>query len=114
MPNNIRLALNEFSKGIRALIGDKLDSIILYGSYARGEQDKNGEPSDIDIMVLVNSPENELKEIQKKVLDYSFDLNIKYNILISPIVENVDVYNHRRGFMAFYKNVQKDGVLING
>ena len=114
MPNYIKKALNEFVDGLDNLIGKELVNVILYGSYARGEQDKNGEKSDIDIMILVNTPTEEIKQLQKIVLDYSFDLNLKYNILISPIVENIDSFNHRKEFMVFYKNVQKEGVLING
>lgn len=114
MPNYIRKALNEFVKGLDNVVGSALVNVILYGSYARGEQDKNGEQSDIDIMILVNTPIEGIKKIQKAVLEYSFDLNLKYNILISPIVENVEVFNHRSEFMVFYKNVQKDGVLFNG
>ena len=29
-------------------------TVILYGSYARGDQNQNGEISDIDIMILVD------------------------------------------------------------
>ncbi len=114
MPNYIKQALKEFVDESKNILGDSLINIILYGSYARGEQNINGEQSDIDIMILVNTPSDELKELQKKVLDYSFDLNLKYNILISPIVENIDVYNQRKDFMVFYKNVQKEGILISG
>lgn len=114
MPSYVKKALNEFVKGLNEMIGCDLVSVILYGSYARGEQDKNGEQSDIDIMVLVNASVDDIKKMQKEVLNYSFDLNLKYNVLLSPIVENVEVFNHRSKFMTFYKNVQKDGVLING
>ena len=114
MPNYIKKALNEFVNGLNDIIGDSLVNVILYGSYARGEQCEGAERSDIDVMILVNVPSNAIKQIQKAVLEYSFNLNLKYDILISPIVENVDVFNHRKKFMVFYKNVQKDGVLING
>lgn len=114
MPGYVKKALNEFVKGLDDIIGSSLVNVILYGSYARGEQNQNGESSDIDIMILVNTPSENIKKIQKAVLEYSFDINLKYNVLLSPIVENVDVFNNRSKFMAFYKNVQKDGVLING
>ncbi|MBQ8379856.1 MAG: nucleotidyltransferase domain-containing protein [Clostridia bacterium] len=114
MPNYIKKILNEFVTGLDNIIGSSLINVILYGSYARGEQNKNGEQSDIDIMILVDAPLEDIKKLQKSVLDYSFDLNLKYNILLSPIVENIEVFNHRREFMVFYKNVQKEGVLING
>ena len=114
MSSDIRKALNEFVQGLNDILGKSLVKVILYGSYARGEQNQNGEQSDVDVMILVNEPVENIKELQKKVLDYSFDLNLKYNILLSPMVENVDVFDHRKGFMVFYQNVQKDGVLIRG
>lgn len=114
MPNYIKKALDEFVKGLENIIGSSLVKVVLYGSYARGEENKGKETSDIDIMILVDIPTDKIKKLQKEVLDYSFDLNLKYNILISPIVENIEVFNHRKEFMVFYKNVQRDGVLING
>ena len=114
MPNRIKNILKEYVQGLINLIGDNLKNVILYGSYARGEQDINGEISDIDIMILVDLDEEDMKNIEKKVLDYSYDLDLKYNILLSPIVENVENYNKRINYMAFYKNVAKEGVCLNG
>ena len=48
----------------KSVFGDKLDSTLLYGSYARGEQTKD---SDIDIMVLANVPREELSSYKKNV-----------------------------------------------
>lgn len=55
-----------------------------------------------------------LKKIENKILDYSYDLDLKYDILLSPIIENVDVFNKRAKYMAFYKNIMSEGVLLNG
>lgn len=114
MQNRIKNILKEYVQGLINLIGDDLKNVILYGSYARGEQDTNGEISDIDIMILVDLDEDDMKNIEKKVLDYSYDLDLKYNVLISPIIENVENYNKRVNYMAFYKNVAKEGVCLNG
>jgi len=52
--------LDELKARLVALLGDKLDSIILYGSYARGDAD---EDSDIDVMVILKrKPSSELKK----------------------------------------------------
>ena len=40
-------------------------------------------------MILVDASEEEVKNLQKKVLDYSYDIDLKYNVLLSPIVESV-------------------------
>ena len=114
MPERIKNILKKYVDGLSEILGKNLKEVILYGSYARGEQDQNGEISDIDILILVDLNEEKIKKYEKKILDYSFDLNIKYNILLSPIIENIDEYNKRKEYMAFYKNINKEGVLLNG
>ena len=64
-------------------------------------------------MVLVNKSDNDIKVLQKTVLDYSYDFDLKYDILLSPIVESTENYNSRLKYMTFYKKVQEEGVLLN-
>ena len=114
MSKKIKNILEEYVNGLIKIIGKNLKQVILYGSYARGEQDKNGEISDIDIMILVDLEEDKIKDLEKKVIEYSYDLDLKYDILLSPIIENINNYNNRIKYMAFYKNIEKEGVLLNG
>ena len=114
MSNKIKDILSEYVEGLIKIIGKDLKKVILYGSYARGEQDKNGEISDIDIMILVSLDDNGIKEIEEKVLDYSYDMDLEYNILLSPIIENIENYKNRKRYMSFYKNIESEGVLLNG
>ena len=114
IPNNIENIINEFTNKVTNLLGDNVKQIILYGSYARGEQSNNKEVSDIDIMILVKTENNEIKNLERKILDYSYDLDLQYNIILSPIVENIDTFNSRTKYIPFYKNVLKEGVLLNG
>ena len=59
---------------IHSPIGDKIDSIALFGSYSNGTQNDN---SDIDILIKLNSPvglsffelENQLSEKLNKKVD---------------------------------------------
>lgn len=114
MSDNIKRLFDEYINGLISVIGKNLKQVILYGSYARGDYKNNKEQSDIDIMILVDVSEEEIKSIQKKVLDYSYDIDLKYNVLLSPIVESVKNYNDRVRYMQFYKNIEKEGVLLNG
>ena len=114
MPNKLKNILNEYIKGLFNMLGDNIEKIILYGSYARGDQNIKDEISDIDIMILVKSNFNEIKKIEREILNYSYELDLKYNILLSPNVENVDVFNKRAQYIPFYKNVINEGVLLNG
>ena len=114
MSNRMKNILEEYVNGLFKIIGKNLKQVILYGSYARGEQDENEEISDIDIMILVDLTEEKIKELEKKVIDYSYDLDLEYDILLSPIIENIENYNNRTRYMSFYKNVKNEGVLLNG
>jgi predicted nucleotidyltransferase len=49
-------------KDLKEIFNDKLDKVIIYGSYASGEDDNE---SDIDIMVLVNEKDEELRKFEK-------------------------------------------------
>ena len=113
MSDRIKDVLEEYAKGLLKILGNNLKQIILYGSYVRNEENQNGEISDIDIMILVDLPEEEIKKIEKEITDYSYELDLKYNILLSPFVENIDNYNSRIKYMRFYKNIENEGVLLN-
>lgn len=114
MPSKVKKILNEYVKGLNKIIGNHLMQVILYGSYARGEQEDSGETSDIDILILVDLNDDDIKKIEKQIIEYSYEIDIMYNVLLSPIIENEEHYKNRVNYMRFYKNIEKEGVLLNG
>lgn len=79
----LRTVAEDYSSQIRQRWGDKVDSIYLFGSVAKGCADKN---SDIDILILAaQDSQEEIKERASKLaqkMDYGAD-----NV-ISPLVES--------------------------
>ena len=111
VPKNIENAINEFVNGINRILKNRVKKIILYGSYARGDYRKN---SDLDIMVLTYLSEDEIVEMRTKLWDYSYDIALDNDIVISSLLKNVDDFNYWLDTLPFYMNVQKEGVVLNG
>ena len=112
MPNNVNEEIQKFINEVKKILGDRLKKVILYGSYARGEYNKK---SDVDIMILTDLSFEEIEEYRDKISDAAFEIELKTGIILSPVVKNIEKYNVRRKFVPFYKNVEKEGVvLVNG
>jgi len=112
MLGNIKLkkVLNIVTKEIQNIFGDKLHEIILFGSYARGDFDKE---SDIDIIVLVDMPDVELNNYISVVTDATYDLDLKYNILLSIVLKDINQFNLWKATLPFYMNIVAEGVKIS-
>ena len=108
MENN-RAVLMSFTEDIKSIIGNKLSQIILYGSYARGEQQEN---SDIDIMLLTTLSDAEIEAAERKIFDLAFDYEMDHGVVINPIIKNEEHFNYWLGALPFYDNVKKDGIML--
>lgn len=109
MPSNVKRTINDFIKKVKEILGDRVKKIILYGSYARGDFNKN---SDVDIMILTDLNEKEIEEYRDKISNIVFEIQLEEEIYISPIIKNIDKYNERIKIIPFYMNVQKEGVEL--
>lgn len=67
-------ALQKLVYGIRSVIGDKLISVILYGSVARGTQSEN---LDVDIAIILTAKLD--AQTEDKLSDVIVDMNLKYD-----------------------------------
>jgi len=92
---------------MQELYKDRLDKVVLFGSYARGEQQKE---SDIDFMIVLKDEKiQKFKEIVK-INDAVYDLSLEYNALISTIPTTQAKYHSE--YDPFYKNVRKDAITL--
>lgn len=89
------------------IYGDFLESIILYGSVARGTQN---EESDIDIAVILKSEETE--DMKERMTDMVVDWELEYNKVLSVVRIDYQKYKIWENIMPFYKNIKKDGVVL--
>ena len=112
MPKNVNIEIQKFIDEIKKILGERLKKVILYGSYARGDYNKK---SDVDIMILTDLSFEEIEEYRDKISDIAYDIELNTGIILSPVIKNIEKYNSRINFVPFYKNVEKEGVvLVNG
>lgn len=112
MPNNVNDEIQNFINEVKKILRNRLKKVILYGSYARGDYNKK---SDVDIMILTDLSYDEIEEYRDKISDIAFEIELKTGIILSPVIKNIEKYNSRIKFIPFYKNVEKEGVvLVNG
>ena len=109
MPEIIHNIVYKFAQQIREIYGNSLKKIIVYGSYARGDYQKN---SDIDIMILVDASETEIKKRFNIICDLAFEYELKYRVVISPLVKNEKHFMEWSEILPFYQNVKKEGIVI--
>jgi len=104
----VRKIIQIYAKEAMKIFGDRLKAVILYGSYARGDFDSE---SDIDIMVLLDLPEEQMAEARKKMRCIADALDLKYDCVISSIFQSYDSFECYKSVSPFYQNVERDGVL---
>lgn len=107
--NELNRILQTLVEVYQSVYGTDLVKIVLYGSYARGDYEKD---SDIDVAAIVKGERMRLQEKLKKVWDISSDLEIEYETIVSPTVIPFEEYEKYKNDLPYYRNIQKEGVEI--
>ena len=76
---NVNQAINGFQHRLISKDKNKIEAIILYGSFVNG--DYQPKDSDIDIMVLAKD-----KSIDEDILDIETMISLKYGVVISALL----------------------------
>ena len=109
LDQELRKILGDLVVSLIGVYGNKLKSVILYGSVAKGTAT---DESDIDIMVLVDANTDELKMYTDRLCDVSSDYALEYFKMFSIIDVCYEEFDRWRHVLPFYKNVHAEGVVI--
>ena len=101
--------IERYVREVSRIYGSHLRKIILYGSYARGDF---REDSDIDIMILVDLDDSEIKAAGRRLSDVTFDINFDFDVLIMPIVQNAAFSEHWVGAYPFFNQINNEGIEL--
>lgn len=103
----IDLALEKMIPGLQEIYGDLVDSIILYGSIARGTR---AEDSDVDVAILLHA--GATKAMRDQMLDLVVDPELECGRVPSVLCIDYDKFAEWKDTIPFYKNIRKDGVVL--
>jgi predicted nucleotidyltransferase len=90
------------------LLKDRLKQLILFGSYARGNLN---DESDVDFL-LVTSTKLTAEE-KEKITEIELNVLTQYKLFITVIPE-VEEFVTNYSWLPFYRNIEKEGILLYG
>ena len=103
----IKPALKDLKVRLTQAYGTRLSKIILYGSYARGEESSD---SDIDLLIVLEDDKiDRLREINQ-LSDMISDILISHGYVISALPFSISRLSNEKSL--FTENVLREGILI--
>ena len=107
--NQLNEIMTKLTSKAKIIFGDSFDSMILFGSYARGDYD---EESDIDVLILADVNAEEILHYRDYIDSLCGELLWEYGIVVSAIEKDTETYNRYSKVLPFYKNIETEGVRI--
>ena len=92
-----------------SVYGNAVSDIFLYGSYARGDNDKD---SDIDIVAIVKGTRMDLQNKLRTIWDLSADIGLENNVIVSPAVIPYNEFEEYKHILPYYRNIVEEGLKI--
>ena len=99
--------LKELKSYLLSNIDSEIESVILFGS--RSDNTSNLD-SDYDILIILNHKAD--RKLKRKISDYCFEVELKYNILIDSHILSKKELNTIRGKQPIFQNAIKRGIHV--
>ncbi len=103
--------LNEVYESCNPIFNNAIKDAFLYGSYARGDYHSE---SDVDILLTVDIPVEEISTRRNAVASITSELSLKNDVTVSVTVKPLEQFLRFADVQPFYKNVIKEGVRYAG
>ncbi len=107
--NQLDEILKTVASEVKTVLKDKLDSVILFGSYARGDYDNE---SDIDVMVLADVDNVDVNKYTRQIYDRIYESESQQDSVLSLCIVPKERFYKFKEILPFYRNVDREGVKI--
>lgn len=105
--SKLNIVCRKITRQYQKVYMDSLVSVILYGSYARGEQQID---SDLDIVAIVKGERIDLQKKLEDVWKVTNEIGIDEDIVISANVIPFSDFIYYKDSLPYYSNIEKEGV----
>lgn len=105
MTGRIQKLLTDLKHGLKDLYGERLQSLYLYGSYARAEQQWD---SDVDVLIVLNQIDSYGTEIDRTSNVVS-TLSLQYGVSISRVFVSAEAWQEKRN--SFLSTVREESIV---
>jgi predicted nucleotidyltransferase len=103
----IHQVANEYKASLQNLYGKELAEVVLFGSYARGD---NRDESDLDFAVVLRNPNTRTTAEIAKTSVIGSRLSLKYGIMISSLPTSL--HKKQTSMQGIYQEIRKEGIII--
>ncbi len=109
--SELQVVLKKVKTAAQQLYGNRLSRIILYGSYARGD---NTEESDIDIMIVLDCDAEEIKKLRGLTAEMASDISLEQEVFLSVLLRDKKNFEDNLAVLPFYQNIVREGRAVYG
>lgn len=99
--------LNALSRALCEVYGQQLTQIVLYGSYARGNQT---EESDVDIALFLEGKDSDT--LHDKMTDLVVDYELELGVTLSVVTIDNEQYRKWKDTLPYFQNIRREGIVL--
>ncbi len=107
--NQLQQVLEAVASDAKTVLSEKLDCVILFGSYARGDYDSQ---SDIDVMILADIDNCDVNSYTRQIYDKIYERETEVDCVLSLCIVPQDRFYRFKEILPFYRNVDREGIRI--
>ncbi|HLA59334.1 MAG TPA: nucleotidyltransferase domain-containing protein [Puia sp.] len=103
----VRQIAGEYKDSLLHLYGNELVELILFGSYARGD---NRDESDLDFAIILRNPNIRPSEEITRISAIGSRLSLKYGLMLSSLTASLA--KKQTSMQGVFQEIRKDGIAI--